>query len=101
VTTAFIFSEAMALLEERKVIVGLQTLLLSCNFVVLIFYFVVQTVWKLDPTVQQPTWTYVSGSNVTDTHLQNQPNARSDHSCDAAPSAGSYCYGGRGKIMFS
>lgn len=54
----------------------------------------VQSVWRLDPSVPNPTWQYVTGSNATGGSTASQPAARYWHSCDAAANTGAYCANG-------
>jgi hypothetical protein len=63
----------------------------------------VQSVWRLDPSATNPSWVYVTGSNVTRGSTDGQPSARKWHACDAAPSSGGYCFGGwiDGKYLYT
>lgn len=55
---------------------------------------IVQSVWKFNPAAASPSWRYVTGNNNTGGTTANQPSARHQHACDAAPETGAYCFGG-------
>lgn len=55
---------------------------------------IVQSIWKLNPAADTPTWIYVTGSNATGGSTPGHPSARDWFACDGAPNSGAYCHGG-------
>lgn len=55
-----------------------------------------QSVWKLDTTIANPKWTFVTGSNSTSANavINGHPVPSYGVGCDAAKNSGAYCFGG-------
>lgn len=59
-----------------------------------LFVFLDQSVWKLNLSIPSPKWTFVAGTNSSNSVVSNQPIPRAAPSCGASPTAGGYCFGG-------